>query len=395
MEKTPIECTNSLRVIKKRDTEQTFFYCNPSYSNANMGHRKGHTESDLRDLLEAFANIKGMLFSLVFLKMQKNTSRRHHYLPVHYLKGFCDSQGKLCVYSKKARRFLTNQSPESKFFEKDLNTITLSPKHIFPFEETILQKHDDEAALLFQKLRKMNIGDPDPFNMDERAFMVWFILNLFWRIPSSDKALETLLEKEGINTKYLRAYGENVTPEKEKEIFAKMLEVVKGDKELQKSFKFIYPHISFQTEEHLKIMEKWKFGHCFSDKICFITGDNPFVMDNPNFQSENILNEFLFPLTQRHIHINSESNLRFIEGYFMMYINVCIFHNSENLVCSGSEEVLRKVVAIHEVFEKMGRMNGLQKNTFQLLHYESKFETHESYVRTTYPEQADRLLAMS
>ena len=59
IEHAQIECDDAIAVIKRRDTTNTFFYCDPPYFNANMGHYKGYSQQDFTDLLETLAHIKG------------------------------------------------------------------------------------------------------------------------------------------------------------------------------------------------------------------------------------------------------------------------------------------------------------------------------------------------
>jgi len=59
VELTQIECNDAIRVIESRDTPDTFFYCDPPYFNANMGHYGGYSRQDFTNLLNALANIKG------------------------------------------------------------------------------------------------------------------------------------------------------------------------------------------------------------------------------------------------------------------------------------------------------------------------------------------------
>ena len=59
LERTQIECNDALKVIKSRDSKDTFFYCDPPYFNANMGHYAGYTKHDFAALLETLANIQG------------------------------------------------------------------------------------------------------------------------------------------------------------------------------------------------------------------------------------------------------------------------------------------------------------------------------------------------
>jgi DNA adenine methylase len=59
LEEVQIECTDALHVIKSRDRENSFFYCDPPYFNSDMGHYKGYTEEDFENLLIALSQIKG------------------------------------------------------------------------------------------------------------------------------------------------------------------------------------------------------------------------------------------------------------------------------------------------------------------------------------------------
>lgn len=54
-----IECNDALKVIKSRDTEDTFFYIDPPYFNSDMGHYKGYTQMDFEELLQLLSTIKG------------------------------------------------------------------------------------------------------------------------------------------------------------------------------------------------------------------------------------------------------------------------------------------------------------------------------------------------
>lgn len=56
---TQIENNDALKVLKRCDTPDTFFYCDPPYINTHQGHYKGYTETDYKELLETLSNIKG------------------------------------------------------------------------------------------------------------------------------------------------------------------------------------------------------------------------------------------------------------------------------------------------------------------------------------------------
>lgn len=59
LQQVQIECTDALRIIRSRDTEDSFFYCDPPYYNSNCGHYDGYTVEDFEALLTLLSQIKG------------------------------------------------------------------------------------------------------------------------------------------------------------------------------------------------------------------------------------------------------------------------------------------------------------------------------------------------
>lgn len=59
LQNVQIECTDALRIIRSRDTEASFFYCDPPYYNSDMGHYDGYTLDDYTALLGLLGQLKG------------------------------------------------------------------------------------------------------------------------------------------------------------------------------------------------------------------------------------------------------------------------------------------------------------------------------------------------
>lgn len=59
LQNVQLECADAIYVIHSRDTSEAFFYCDPPYYNANMGHYDGYTLEDFEMLLKALVAIKG------------------------------------------------------------------------------------------------------------------------------------------------------------------------------------------------------------------------------------------------------------------------------------------------------------------------------------------------
>jgi len=54
-----IECCDALKVIRSRDKEGAFFYCDPPYVGTDQGHYDGYTQKDFDALLSLLERIKG------------------------------------------------------------------------------------------------------------------------------------------------------------------------------------------------------------------------------------------------------------------------------------------------------------------------------------------------
>lgn len=59
LQNVQIECTDALRVIRSRDSEHSFFYCDPPYVGSDCGHYDGYSQEDFDMLLETLSKIEG------------------------------------------------------------------------------------------------------------------------------------------------------------------------------------------------------------------------------------------------------------------------------------------------------------------------------------------------
>ncbi|MFA6923601.1 MAG: DNA adenine methylase [Bacteroidales bacterium] len=73
-----IECNDALKVIQRCDGRDTFFYLDPPYFNADMGHYKGYTKDDYKNLLALISKLKGkFLLSSYPSEILKSYIRRY------------------------------------------------------------------------------------------------------------------------------------------------------------------------------------------------------------------------------------------------------------------------------------------------------------------------------
>ncbi|MDR2740562.1 MAG: DNA adenine methylase, partial [Treponema sp.] len=59
LQQVQVECCDALRIIRSRDTPETFFYLDPPYVGADQGHYDGYSQEDFDALLGLLEAIQG------------------------------------------------------------------------------------------------------------------------------------------------------------------------------------------------------------------------------------------------------------------------------------------------------------------------------------------------
>ena len=84
-ENCTLECADACYVIRKMDNPDAFFYCDPPYYNADMGHYDGYSLEDYEELLKTLAAIKGkFLLSSYPSAVLKEYTKRHGWKTQEY-----------------------------------------------------------------------------------------------------------------------------------------------------------------------------------------------------------------------------------------------------------------------------------------------------------------------
>ncbi len=118
----------------------------------------------------------------------------HHYIPEFLIKGFTNEVGRVFLYDPERDQILIKERPtKSVFWEKDRNTIKIGEFKTSIIEESTYQPIDNRGSEAVNFLRNVNLKDGEipishVYNLDI------FLLNLFWRIPKSDKVYDLIYD---------------------------------------------------------------------------------------------------------------------------------------------------------------------------------------------------------
>lgn len=124
--------------------------------------------------------------------MNAKISRKHHYLPRYYLRGFANEKERFFIYDKKEDKFF-GSTPNNSFYQSDLNTINFSKTKKSDFLEAMYGKIESNARSALDHIRKSdNKAIIDPL---DKAHVFFFLLCLHWRLPSNFSFLENHVSK--------------------------------------------------------------------------------------------------------------------------------------------------------------------------------------------------------
>ena len=122
-----------------------------------------------------------------------SVSKKHHYIPQFFIKGFTDNEGIFWVYDKLYDQIIPKpQTSAMRFYLKSRNTITVDGNE-FDFLEKSYQFLEDKIknAITFSRSADNLDG---LCNVENIGYLLMFIVSTFWRVPQNDELNKSLLE---------------------------------------------------------------------------------------------------------------------------------------------------------------------------------------------------------
>lgn len=226
--------------------------------------------------------------------------RKHHYIPVFYLKQWCGPDGRLCEFSRPHKVVKPRRThPDGTGYVRGLNTMPGLPPAVASYLEThFFQIADDAAARALQKL----LGRaPWTFTDDERSGWSRFLVSLVIRNPES-------MERHKVAAKKLY---EEALPKLEAHYAARKLPTdpptyeeyaaARSDNPASRAGAILIQSIIDSPNIGNWIVRmRWMVMHDARPPFLFLTSDRPLTVTNgiihPNSQ-------IILPISPRHVFI--------------------------------------------------------------------------------------------
>lgn len=261
------------------------------------------------------------------------TSKRHHYLPQFYLKGFTDDKNEFYIFDKKSET-IRKSTPLNSFFENHRNTASIKDER-FSLLEEVYAHFDGQIAAQLNKIRK---SKQDNFNLEVETLqrIKTFIAQMYWRVPESDHEIEILIDRLSfIET------GFDIKDKEGNPATKELQDLLKSSDLFRKMYRIFIPFMTSHNEIKTS-HDDWKV-YFRKDKYN-LTGDSPLVIkDFIDFSSLN--EELFFPLSSNQMIVHTTApKPRELPRQFVLMMDLLIIQQSTRFVCCADKEYLEFLI---------------------------------------------------
>lgn len=218
-----------------------------------------------------------------------NISRRHHYLPVFYLKGF-SKNGKLKIYDVEKKAFIKGGkefSPKSYFFEENGNIIRgVLDNSEDDFIEKFYGYFDTKMADIITRINLSSNEKRFGVSEEDMPTINHFVSLMYWRLPHKREELLSIINHNDLSTLGFNVFNEDGTLNLEES------EIVKNHKSFPVAYKLFNSMMDSlrgsDCRTPYRISEKY---HEFP----YLCSDNPVIFEKDSFPNV-YEDDYIFPL---------------------------------------------------------------------------------------------------
>jgi hypothetical protein len=286
-------------------------------------------------------------------------SKRHHYLPQFFLKGFTGDDGKLAVYDLRKNELREKRvTPKQIFFEWNRNTFCVQGKET-DFVEKLYQRIDNDFAQTYKKILEQK--GRSEIKAKELMNLILFIGYTYWRIPKTDQEIRKILRHSSAQELHIRIRNKMTNENAPQDIIDRII----NEPAFIETYRMVKPIFDYLKNDTTKKLENWNVYYSPREaNELHVIGDNPIVLKDNNVT--NIFsNELVFPLTKgKGVFHSKGKKLRTIQPETKVNIDLLLFLQSERYICGPNESYIRALSKIAGYFTNDNQVNQLKEEVF-------------------------------
>jgi hypothetical protein len=259
-------------------------------------------------------------------------SKKHHYLPVFYLKGFTNLNGKFSIYNYAKAKIEHKEFSPSMYFYDNRNLIELNgTKDDYP--ETMYSVMDQRHSILIDNIRSQD--DIPKLSLEDMLLLQEFVSSIFWRLPSTDSYFTQQYKDNPEFTKKLKIVNES-TGEVDNEVTKNTINHIAFIKGIKPFMPIIL------KRDNNTDLENWQF--IYDPLGNFTCSDEPILFRNEK-PKDIYDSEFIFPLSKNLLLLRTfkKINREELPAPVMALIQLLLFVQGSLYCCSANRDVLQRV----------------------------------------------------
>lgn len=284
-------------------------------------------------------------------------SRKHHYLPRHYLKGFVDKEGAFFVYDKETEKIFKT-SPDSSFFENDLNTVTLPNGEKSDFVEKLYAHSEGRYWESLNRVRASSLSQS--VSVHDKMELYFFLSFLHWRLPSNSIHAEELSarffqeDRELGFVKLTRLDGTSPSTEE--------LNNLRSSPAWQKASRMFLPFAPFFSGTGWSTtLEDWRFLRPTDGASWYLVGDNPIVTEGQHDHDPIMcLHNFFFPVAGNVLLVSKgDKTPNPLPPEFTVQFGAAIIERAQRFVACHDRDYLSALLGYYHSCERRGVLHQI------------------------------------
>lgn len=305
-------------------------------------------------------------------------SKKHHYLPQFYLKGFVGQSEKLYYCNKKYDTY-RETATAGIYYQNNLNNIDVGIEEQIDLENDFFLDKDNCYALAFKEMREKYAYNITVMPSQIKKEIIEFVLGLYWRVPGGYEHVVELIDNEGLLTGSLHLYNNANDQYCKDEDIPEILSDIKTNSEIQKAFMTIFYEENIRKHDWSKLEDKF---FIWETSKPMIIGDIPYVPIKSECRRGKILDEFVIPLDRNHLLVYALDKPTFLEENLYQIINVSVIDGaSEKISCNDLEFLKKEMLFAKDRIQRLNKLgiSNVRQYIAGVMSYQSKFKTFEEF----------------
>lgn len=255
-------------------------------------------------------------------------SQKHHFLPIFYLKGFTDKNGKFKIFNIKTKKYKQKGklfSPSSHFYMLKDNTIVTDFGED-DFMEQFYEKIDNNTAKIFQVINSNTYENRFGINESHMPFLNNFVSQTYWRSPFNRSILQDYIKKYKLKELGLKIIDKNGNHDEG------LSEKFKNEPEFYKAYKLYNSLLdsirgsNCRTQYHIFGRPKELPSICSDSPIIFSKSDDIKVYED----------DYIFPISKNRIFVKRNLTQKFNHQLHYL-IDLILLKQSINYLATNDE----------------------------------------------------------